>query len=83
MTIEEIGEAIRVRADFAGGKARPVEFRWGRRNYRVKTINGEWADRHGDGYSLHYSVQAGGETYFLHFSSNDVQWWLDRVILPG
>lgn len=30
--------------------------------------------------SLHYSVQSGGQTYYLHFSSEQVQWWLDQII---
>jgi len=83
MNIEEIGEPIRVLAAFSGGSAEPVRFRWAGRTYKIDTINGRWIDRSGEGYSLHYSVQIGQETYYLHFASQEVQWWLDRLILPG
>ncbi len=83
MNIEEIGEPIRVLAAFSGGSAEPVRFRWAGRTYKIDAINGRWIDRSGEGYSLHYSVQIGEETYYLHFASREVQWWLDRLILPG
>jgi len=83
MSVEEVGEAISVLASFSGGEARPVRFRWGARAYRIDAVNGQWIDRRGDGYSLHYSVQVGQETYYMHFAAGEVQWWLDRVILEG
>ena len=83
MNIEEISEPIRVLADFSGGGASPVRFRWGGRTYVVSALNGKWVDRGGDGYSLHYSVQVGDETYYIHFDSVDVQWWLDKIVLEG
>jgi len=83
MNIEPIGEPVRVMAVFSGGQAQPVRFHWGNRTYEVDAINGQWVDRRGDGYSLNYSVQVGDETYYLHFSSTEVQWWLDQVILDG
>lgn len=81
MKIEEIGEPIRVLADFQSGEMNPLRFRWAGRTYPVKTINGRWVDRQGENYCLHYSVQSGGETYYIHFASREVQWWLDKVIL--
>jgi len=83
MLIEKIGEPIRVVAAFSGGGVEPVHFCWQGRTYQIETINGRWFDRQTDGYSLHYSVQTGQETYYIHFSSRDVQWWLDEVILDG
>lgn len=83
MNIEEIGEPIRVLAAFSGGAAEPLRFAWADRTYKITRINGRWTDRQGDHYSLHYSVQAGDETYYIHFSSKEVQWWLDQVILEG
>ena len=83
MLIEKIGEPIRVVAAFSGGGVEPVRFRWQGRTYQIETINGRWFDRQTDGYSLHYSVQVGQETYYMHFSAQDVQWWLDEVILDG
>ena len=83
MRIEEISEPIRVLADFTGGSAVPVRFCWGRRTYVISAVNGRWTDRSGDGYALHYSVQVGDETYYLHFASGQVQWWLDKVVMEG
>jgi len=81
MNIEEIGEPIRVLADFSGGQVNPLRFRWSGRTYRVDAVNGQWVDREGDVYSLHFSVQVGQETYFIHFASGGVQWWLDQAIV--
>ena len=84
MKVEEIGEPISVLAVFSGGAANPVRFQWNGRSYTVDRINGRWVDRQGgNGYRLHYSVQSGDETYYLHFAANDVQWWLDQVALEG
>ena len=81
MNIEKIGEPIRVLAVCAAGRIEPVRFRWGQRTYKIDCVNGQWVDRAGEGYCLHYSVQVGRETYYIHFSSKQVQWWLDEVIV--
>jgi hypothetical protein len=47
----------------------------------VFRVNARWLDRQGDDCCHHYSVQAGEDTYFLHFSSHDLQWWLDEVVM--
>ena len=83
MLIEKIGEPIRAVASFSGGCAKPVSFHWQGRNYQIESINGRWVDRQNNSCSLHYSVQVGQETYYIHFSSQDVRWWLDEVILDG
>jgi hypothetical protein len=80
MHVEEIHEPVRVLADCAGGEIKPLRFRWAGRSYRISAINGRWIDRSGDGYRLCYSVQAGDETFYLHFVSAEVQWWLDRLV---
>ena len=80
MNIQQIGEPVRVVAAFTGGGAEPLRFDWSGRTYDVEAVNGHWVDRHGDGYKLCYSVQVGDETYYLHFASAEVQWWLDQVI---
>jgi hypothetical protein len=81
MNVETVNEPIRVLAAFAGGEIRPLRFRWGRRAYRIDRVNARWTDRGGDGFTLHYSVQVDDETYYLHFAADDVQWWLDKVIV--
>ena len=81
MRSELIGEPIQVLAAFQGGQARPLRFRWSGRTYRVEAVNASWLDRHPDGLCLHYSVQVGEETYFVHFDGKETQWWLDRIVL--
>ena len=97
MNIERIAEPIRVLAVFSAGAIEPLRFRWGRRTYKIDRINGRWTDRGGNpstgpetgpstefvagGYALNYSVQVGKETYYIHFSSAEVQWWLDQVVI--
>ncbi len=81
MRTETIEEPVRVLAVFAGGEVNPVRFRWGTREMDVFAINARWTDRDRDDCVHHYSVQAGEETYYLHFSSRDLQWWLDQVVL--
>ena len=81
MNIEKIGQPIRVLADCAGGAIRPLRFGWAGRDYTVDAVNAQWIDRQGSVYSLHYSVQAGGQTYYLHFDSKQVQWWMDETVV--
>jgi hypothetical protein len=81
MNIEKITEPIRVLADCTGGEIRPLRFWRQGRTYVVQRLNARWIDRQADRYCLHYSVQVGQETYHLHFSSEEVQWWLDEVIV--
>ncbi len=80
MNVEKIQEPIRVLADCSGGAMRPLRFRWSGRDYKVEAVNARWIDRQGEVYSLHYSVQAGGQTYYLRFDSKQVQWWLEETI---
>ena len=81
MNIVEIGEPIRVLAAFSGGGTEPLRFRWQGQGYEIDAVNGRWIDRAGRSCSLHFSVQVGDETYYLHFSTEEMQWWLDRVIV--
>jgi hypothetical protein len=83
MKIELIGEPVGVLATFTGGAAEPLRFRWHGRTYKIERVNAQWVDRQGETYTLNYSVQVGDETYYLHFASAEVQWWLDQVAVEG
>jgi hypothetical protein len=83
VNIEKIGEPIRVLAAFSGGAIEPVRFKWRGRTLKIDAVNGRWIDRQGAAYSLHYSVQSGDETYCLHYSSREIQWWLDELIVEA
>jgi hypothetical protein len=81
MNIEKIHEPIRVLADCHAGELRPLRFRWSGRNYRIESINARWIDRRPDGYALHYSLQAAGQAWQVHFDSKEMQWWVDETIV--
>lgn len=81
MNVEKIAEPIRVLAACSGGTIEPLRFVWAGRTLRIDRVNARWIDRQGDRYRLHYSVQVGEETYYIHFSSEEVQWWLDEIIV--
>src|SRR3989304_5720743 len=81
MNVEKIQEPLTVLVSFSAGSARPLQFRWHGRTHKVDTVNAHWTDRHGDVYGLYYSLQSGGQTYIVHFSSKEVQWWLDEVVV--
>jgi len=83
MRIEQIDEPVSVLAACVGGKMEPRRFKWNGRSYTIDRINAHWIDRQQDGCRLCYSVQSGDETYYLHFAANEVQWWLDQVVLAG
>ena len=78
MHVEDIGERIEVLASCAGGRVKPLRFKWSGRTYEIQSVNARWTDRSGGSYSLHYSVQVGDETYLLRFSGSEIQWWLDK-----
>ncbi len=81
MEIQTIGEPVRMVAEFSAGAARPIRFCWSGRTYAVTAVNGQWVDRNGARYRLCYSVQAEGQTWYVHFDSVAVQWWVDQVIV--
>jgi len=80
MNVEPLHEPISVLAKCSAGAVEPLRFRWGAREYRVEAINGRWIDRDADGLRLHYSVQCGEETYWIHFDTHELQWWMDKTI---
>jgi len=82
VNIEKVGEPIRVLAVFTAGAVEPLRFRWAGRTCRIDAVNAQWVDRRGGAYCLHFSVQVGQETYFIHFASGEVQWWLDELAVP-
>lgn len=80
MNTAAIHDPIRVLAAFAEGELKPVRFKWQERTYTVQRINGQWRDRRDECDAWHFSLQVDDTTYFVHFSSRDLQWWLDEVI---
>ena len=81
MQIEDLDEAVPVRADFTGGRIMPRAFSRGGRTYLVTGINSHWVDREGSSPRHCFSLQANGETYFISLRTADMSWKLERVVL--
>jgi hypothetical protein len=82
--LERLDEAVTVRADFQGGRVTPRRIRRGAQDLTVERVTAHWEDRKG-AHKVHYfSVQvASGDVYELEFSSGDLLWKLNAVMLEG
>ena len=83
MRVEEIDEAVSVRADFRGGEVTPRAFRRGQKAYTVTEVNARWVDREGSAAVWRFSVQADGDTYFLALRTGEMSWRLEKVMVDG
>jgi len=83
MRLEDIDEPVAVRADFRGGEITPRAFRRGRKAYTVTEVNARWVDREGAHPLWRFSVQAGGDTYFLALRTGEMTWRLEKVMVDG
>lgn len=84
MQVEEIGEVIKVRADFQGGAIRPLLFRRGGELHRITQVHARWEDREGQHKLYYFSVGAeNGDVFQLHLHTGDLLWILDSVMMEG
>jgi hypothetical protein len=83
MTVEELNERVRVRADFSADGVTPRAFKRRGRVFRIERVNARWEDHTLNARRFHFSVEAEGNVYELHLDSRDMGWTLDRVILEG
>ncbi len=83
MIVEDLDEVIPVRADFKGGEITPRAFKRGGRTYTVETVNARWVDRERGQPVRHFSVQAGGDTYYLRLETGEMVWRVEKVVLEG
>jgi hypothetical protein len=83
MAVEEVDEVITVRADFLGGKITPRMFKRGGNVYRVDAVNSLWQSRDGWYPCHHFSVQVGDDGYVLKFTTSDMLWRIEKIVLPG
>jgi hypothetical protein len=84
MRLERLDEAVKVRADFQGGRVSPLLIKRGNQELKVERVTARWEDRRG-AHKVHYfSVQvASGDVYQVEFSSGDLLWKLNSVMLEG
>lgn len=82
--VERLNEAVKVRADFAGGAVTPLAVRRGAQTVRVVRVNARWTDRRGQG-RLHYFACSvpSGDVYELCLNAQDLTWRLTCVTLEG
>ncbi len=83
MRVEDIDEPVSVRADFRGGEVTPRAFKRGGKTYTVTEVNARWVDREGAQPVRRFSVQAGGDTYFLALMTGEMTWRLEKVMVDG
>jgi len=84
MRLENLDEAVKVRADFQGGKVSPLLIKRSGQELRVERVTARWEDRRG-AHKVHYfSILAtSGDVYELEFDSGDLGWKLNAVMLEG
>jgi hypothetical protein len=84
MRVEELHEPVKVRADFQGGKIRPLLFRRGEKIFSVRRVNTSWEDREGTHKNFYFAVSVGTpEVYQLCLKSGDMVWYLESVMMEG
>jgi hypothetical protein len=82
--IEQINEPIKVRADFQGGEIRPLRFKRGGREHRIKSVNAHWETREGRRKLHYFSVTIdSGDVCQLFFNNEELVWWLDTIMMAG
>ena len=83
MQVEALNEAVKVRADFQGGKIRPLLIRRGDRVYKVKRVNGAWEDLEGRHKIYWFSVTVDSSDVFrVCLKTGEMLWWIDSVVMP-
>ena len=82
MRVEELHESVKVRADFQGGRIRPLLFRRGDKVFNVRRVNTSWEDREGKHKSYYFSVNVGtSEVYQLRLETGNMVWFLESVMV--
>ncbi len=82
MHIEQINEPVKVRADFQGGRIRPLRFKRQGREHVVKTVNACWETREGRRTLHYFSVTIeSGDVCQLYFNNEELVWWLDSIMM--
>jgi len=81
---ESLNDPVDVLSVFAGGKVRPLRFRWQGRVVRVRTVSGEWTRREGQTVLRYFAVEgASSGTYELCLDPRGPSWTLTRAWTVG
>ena len=84
MRMERLDEAVKVRADFQGGRVAPLLIKRATQDLKVQQVTARWEDRRGAHKLYYFSVQVpSGDVYQLEFHSGDLTWKLNSVMLDA
>ncbi len=84
MKYEDIFEDIEVIGHFKDDKLKPLRFKWSNRVYKIKQVNGGWANHRGYTKQYHFSVRADSSDYVeLIFDDSNLTWQIARVGMDG
>ena len=82
MQVMELHEAVKVRADFQGGRIRPLLFRRGDQVYTIRRVNTSWEDREGKHKNFYFAVSVGsGDVYQISLKGGEMVWYLESVTM--
>jgi hypothetical protein len=79
----EVHEKLgRVLVRYEGGKIEPLEFRWGTRELKVRSVNTRWVDRATRPIKYFFSViTTSGEVVVLSYREGEAIWYVESVLV--
>ena len=75
----KINEPVDVLVDFAGTKVRPLVFKWGGRDYQIKSVNLVHMAREGRDKIYYFSVSDDANYFKLKYNTETMQWLLEET----
>ena len=81
----DVHEPIDALVAYLRGAPHPLlrAFRWDGRRYDVRETHLVHREREGETVYLRYSVDSGGDTYFLRLDTEHAEWTLEAVEVSG
>jgi len=77
---EEVGEKIKVLAEFTDGKIIPRVFKWKSKEYRVGKVNLFYQERQGKSVDYYFSVETDtGGVFKLKYNDEKLIWTLEEL----
>ncbi|MEI7690363.1 MAG: hypothetical protein WCI63_01945 [bacterium] len=77
---QEVGEKIKVRADFEGGQIIPRLIKWHDRNIRIEKINLVSQEREGKSINYHFAVETDkGNCLKLKYNNEKLIWSIEEL----
>jgi hypothetical protein len=82
MAETEVHEKLgRILVRYEGGRIEPLEFRWGTRDLKVKSLNTRWVDRATRPLKYFFSVLlTTGEVVVLSYREGEAIWYVESIL---